>query len=118
MWQSVRGVPMSQVFDFHGHSGSRPKRRAHRRIDPLILLLGLVFLATAATFVWREYTAIREPSFANLALHLAAFPNCETASMVGLTSAQRGEPGYWLRHDTDFDGIACEPQESAVFLQR
>ena len=41
--------------------------------------------------------------------HLASFPNCDTARALGVAPARRGEPGYWLRHDRDRDGIACEP---------
>jgi len=41
--------------------------------------------------------------------HLAAFPNCDAARLVGLAPANKGEPGYWGRHDRDRDGIACEP---------
>jgi hypothetical protein len=45
--------------------------------------------------------------------HLAAFPNCNAARLVGLAPAWRGEPGYWSRHDRDKDGIACEPWPQA-----
>ena len=41
--------------------------------------------------------------------HLAAFPNCAAARAVGLAPANRGEPGYWAKHDRDRDGVACEP---------
>ena len=40
--------------------------------------------------------------------HLAAFPNCRVAEMVGLAPSRRGQPGYWSHHDADDDGIACE----------
>jgi excalibur calcium-binding domain-containing protein len=40
--------------------------------------------------------------------HLAAFPNCAAAKMVGLAPSRRGQPGYWDHHDADGDGIACE----------
>ena len=42
-------------------------------------------------------------------LHLASAPNCVAARSVGLAPANRGEPGYWPKHDADNDGIACEP---------
>lgn len=41
--------------------------------------------------------------------HLASFPNCDAARTFGLAPAPRGEPGYYVRHDRDEDGIACEP---------
>lgn len=40
--------------------------------------------------------------------HIASFPNCNSAHAVGLAPANRGEPGYWQRHDRDRDGKACE----------
>jgi hypothetical protein len=27
---------------------------------------------------------------------------------VGLTPSRTGEPGYWLRHDYEPDGLSCE----------
>lgn len=41
--------------------------------------------------------------------HLASFPNCDAARSMSLAPPRQGEPGYWLRHDRDQDGIACEP---------
>ena len=41
--------------------------------------------------------------------HVAAFPNCEAARLVGLAPTFKGQPGYWVRNDRDRDGIACEP---------
>jgi hypothetical protein len=39
--------------------------------------------------------------------------------MAGVDEAHRGAPGYWLSHDRDRDGIACEQLgESQVFFQR
>ncbi|MGR3344558.1 MAG: excalibur calcium-binding domain-containing protein [Paracoccaceae bacterium] len=39
---------------------------------------------------------------------MAASPNCDSARAVGLAPARRGQPGYFVRHDADGDGIACE----------
>ena len=41
--------------------------------------------------------------------HYGALPNCDAARTMGLAPANRGEPGYWPKHDRDQDGIACEP---------
>ena len=41
--------------------------------------------------------------------HLASFPNCDAARFFELAPSRRGNPGYWLRHDRDKDGWACEP---------
>ena len=41
--------------------------------------------------------------------HWAAAPNCAAARSMGLDMARPSEPGYYLRHDRDRDGIACEP---------
>lgn len=48
-------------------------------------------------------------SLVTLGRHLAAAPNCSAAQWVGLAPAERGDPGYYQRHDRDQDGIACEP---------
>ncbi|MEJ2378940.1 MAG: excalibur calcium-binding domain-containing protein [Pseudolabrys sp.] len=40
--------------------------------------------------------------------HLAAFPNCQAAELVGLAPSLKGQPGYWPHNDADADGIACE----------
>ena len=41
--------------------------------------------------------------------HIAAFPNCPAARAAGLAPSKRDEPGYYIRHDADNDGVACEP---------
>lgn len=41
--------------------------------------------------------------------HLAALHGCDTARVMGLAPAGRGQPGYHARNDSDRDGIACEP---------
>ncbi|MHB1109668.1 MAG: excalibur calcium-binding domain-containing protein [Devosia sp.] len=51
---------------------------------------------------WDPLTTVR---------HLASSPNCSAARAVGLARATRGEPGYWLSHDADDDGIACEDHD-------
>ncbi len=43
------------------------------------------------------------------ARHWLAAPNCFAARLVGLAPSRRGEPGYYVSHDADNDGIACEP---------
>lgn len=52
---------------------------------------------------------VRPKSVWEGARHLLAAPNCDAARSVGLAPAQRGQPGYWSKHDADNDGIACEP---------
>ncbi|WP_293619358.1 excalibur calcium-binding domain-containing protein [Ponticaulis sp.] len=41
-------------------------------------------------------------------LHWLAAPDCDAARAVGLAPSNRGEPGYYNKHDGDDDGIACE----------
>lgn len=41
--------------------------------------------------------------------HLLAAPSCEAAERVGLAPAKQGTPGFWRQHDTNGNGIACEP---------
>lgn len=40
--------------------------------------------------------------------HLGAYANCTNAWAMGLGPAERGQPGYWPKHDADGDGVACE----------
>lgn len=41
--------------------------------------------------------------------HVLSGANCDMARLFGLAPALRGMPGYWPQHDTDGDGMACEP---------
>lgn len=125
---------MSQVFDFQrgdtparsrsiDHPGKPPssgmERRRSPRINGLHLFISLALAAAVAVVVDREAAKLDEPSFSNLFWHFAAWPSCEAARAFGLDQAKRGAPGYWLSHDRDRDGIACEPfGESPVFFQR
>ncbi|MBZ9741988.1 MULTISPECIES: excalibur calcium-binding domain-containing protein [unclassified Mesorhizobium] len=67
---------------------------------PFILLSGYIVYG---------FVGIRFDTPFSVLRHLAAFPNCTAARLVGLAPARRGEPGYWPTHDADHDGIACEP---------
>ena len=65
-------------------------------------------LIAIGTFAFTSYLA-NSPWPVGVALkHLAAFPNCEAAEMVGLAPARRGQPGYWKRNDTYGEGISCK----------
>ncbi len=37
------------------------------------------------------------------------YPNCGAAWRAGVAPIYRGQPGYRVELDGDFDGIACEP---------
>jgi hypothetical protein len=41
------------------------------------------------------------------ARHLVAAPHCETAKLAGMSSAARGQPGYWAHHDPANAGVSC-----------
>jgi hypothetical protein len=43
------------------------------------------------------------------AKHWFSYPNCAAARAMGMAPASAGQPGYYLRHDRDGDGISCEP---------
>jgi hypothetical protein len=60
-----------------------------------------------AVFCWSLAVYTGWPLLAALK-HLAAFPHCKSAAMVGLANAAQGSPGYWERHDQDGNGVACE----------
>lgn len=68
------------------------------------ILAAVVAGALYGTFMrlspWDQITTLR---------HVAAFPNCGMARLVGLAPAFRGSPGYYESHDRDRDGWACEP---------
>jgi len=40
--------------------------------------------------------------------HLASYPGCDAARLLGVAPARSGEPGYWPHLDRDRDGVACE----------
>jgi hypothetical protein len=63
-------------------------------------IAGGAYLAITTTSPWPVSVTVR---------HLMAAPNCDAARAVGLAPAVRGAPGYYLSHDRDRDGIACEP---------
>lgn len=126
---------MSQVADFQrggNPAGSRSidqtgglppgfavERRRSPRVNVLNLVICLVLAAVFTATVNREAARLDEPTLANLLLHFAAWPGCGVAEFVGVDQARRGAPGYWLDHDRDRDGIACEPfGENPVFFQR
>jgi hypothetical protein len=125
---------MSQVVDYRRgsspaglssveQSGKQPSLNAERRRSPRVnglhLFISLALAAVVMITVSREAAKLNEATLGNLFWHFAAWPNCDAARGVGLDEARRGEPGYWLSHDRDRDGIACEPfGESPVFFQR
>jgi hypothetical protein len=86
-----------------------------RRIERRVRLRRLIRLAKRAlpffiVAVAATYAAMNSPwPIMATVKHLASFPNCEAVRAMGLAPAYRGNPGYWLRHDADNDGIACEP---------
>ncbi|WP_198137369.1 excalibur calcium-binding domain-containing protein [Roseibium aggregatum] len=72
-------------------------------------LLVLAFLLAFLSFTYWALPFFSPWSRSVTLLHLASAPNCDAARSVGLAPANRGEPGYWSKHDADNDGIACEP---------
>lgn len=124
---------MSQVVEYQRGSsparlsgveaGKLPSFNAERRRSPRVNALHLFISLALATIVTmtvnHEATKLNEPTLGNLFWHFTARPNCDAARAVGLDQATRGEPGYWLSHDLDRDGTACEQfGESPVFFQR
>src|SRR5262245_30621021 len=88
----------------------RIRRRRFWRTAGIVSLT----LASAVAFAWMQLVILSPwPPVATIK-HLLAFPNCGAARAVGLAPAQRGQPGYWSRHDADHDGIACEPFRPSV----
>ena len=91
---------------FDAVSGKWDRRLAVKNF----IRLGSAFIITAiASFGFGWYFLNSPWPIAVTLKHLAAFPNCDAAEMVGLAPSRRGQPGYWGHHDTDGDGIACKP---------
>lgn len=91
-------------------SGRRQQPGQRWRISPglrpLLPALGLLAALLVASAVY----LITSPfPLAKALQHLAAAPNCMSARVWGLAPARVGQPGYWIHHDRDLDGIACEP---------
>lgn len=87
-------------------------RRGSYRLAALAMLLAVgSFAATLGLLVYKPWSALGSSSWtaAMYATHIAAFPSCAAARLVGLAPAHRGQPGYWPQHDRDNDGISCEP---------
>ena len=92
---------------------SRRQARAMllRRLDRWAAVTARLVIGGVA-LVWAVYGALVVvspwPPMMTLR-HIVAAPNCAAARAVGLAPANRGEPGYYRRHDRDQDGVACEP---------
>lgn len=71
-----------------------------------VLCIGLF----GAVVLWPE-----KPSYERLftageqVRHVLSKPNCSAARLMRLAPARRGDPGYYVEHDRDRDGWACEP---------
>jgi len=88
------------------------KLRRTYRFAALALVLGIgSFTITLGLLVYKPWSTLGSSSWtaAITAKHIAAFPNCAAARLVGLAPAYKGQPGYWPQHDRDGDGWACEP---------
>lgn len=78
-------------------------RSVGNRTTLIYSLLVLLFVGVAAIKI------INSPLPPATALrHFVAAPNCAAARAMGLAPARKGQPGYYVRHDRDNDGIACE----------
>ena len=92
-----------------GRKPSWSLARWFRNANPItVVLLATLACMTAllASKVWQT----DRPWPAQITLrHMAAAPNCDAARAVGLAPAMHGQPGYYPKHDRDYDGIACEP---------
>lgn len=87
-----------------------PRRRTG--IVAGLFVAGLAFVAVSAGLFayqspWSTETDLR---------HLAASLHCEAASLVGLSGAARGTPGYHIRNDPDQNGFSCEAAAPALSL--
>jgi hypothetical protein len=78
------------------------------RAKKVYRLLRVPAVAAISSFGFMWYLTNSPWPVAATLRHLAAFPNCQAAEMVGLAPSHRGQPGYWSHNDRDGDGIACK----------
>jgi Excalibur calcium-binding domain len=92
------------------HDFQRISRRWDRPAELRKFYRTVTIAAIAATagFALTWYFLTSPWSLVPTLKHLAAFPNCDAARLVGLAPAYKGQPGYWAHNDRDGDGIACE----------
>lgn len=89
------------MLRFYGWIWWRPRLYRWARSTTSAVLCGAaLYGAITALSPWSPLETLK---------HFAAFRNCDAAWAVGLAPALKGRPGYWLTHDRDNDGIACEP---------
>jgi len=72
--------------------------RTVRVIALLLIVLAALLWGLTSYTQWPLLTALK---------HIAVFPSCSAARVLGLAPAESGEPGYWSHHDADADGTAC-----------
>lgn len=81
----------------------------HRRAAALRQILMIIGLLLTLALVIQLGANYKGWTFSQTARHVVAFPNCDTARLLGLAPARHDQPGYYTKHDADNDGIACEP---------
>lgn len=82
---------------------TRPPSRRRRRFPKTLIvvaLLGIGYALLVTLSPWSPGVTV---------MHILAAPNCGVADSLGLAPAEKGQPGYWRKHDHDGNGIACEP---------
>jgi hypothetical protein len=115
--------PRPKIWPIHNNSVAAETRlrklkrrfqRISRRWDRPIKLrklyrtVTIAAIAATAGFALTWYFLTSPWPLVPTLKHLAAFPNCDAARLVGLAPAHMGQPGYWVHNDRDGDGIACE----------
>jgi len=101
-WNPRKSRYKSQAFG----ELARPIRR-RQVIRQFLIGVGLLMALALALYAGATHKGW---TFFETARHIAAFPDCNAARLVGLDRARPGQPGYYERHDADQDGIACEPK--------
>jgi len=87
------------------HRTRRLRSIVHKARLPVLLLIGSFAVIAALTTLspWPLATTVR---------HVASFPSCGLARVIGLAPAYRGDPGYWTHQDEDGNGRSCETWKS------
>jgi hypothetical protein len=81
----------------------RRRRRLFKYARIAVVTMACIGAVYYALFEWKPW-----PPLVTLR-HILAAPNCDAARLMDLAPSNRGQPGYWDKHDADNDGQACEP---------
>lgn len=84
-------------------------RRRCSSLGDVLAPLAVTSLTVLAAFALWLTSLPASWTVADRLRHFLAAPGCGAARALGVAPADRGRPGYYILHDADGDGVACEP---------